>query len=56
MFELIAILGLSTILVSCAVNLFELAFYEPKQEAETDKSHTAADTAEKGESAKEFIA
>lgn len=32
MFELIAILGLSAIVVSCAVNLFEMAFFAPKEE------------------------
>lgn len=33
MFELIAILGLSAIVVSCAVNLFEMAFFTPKEDA-----------------------
>lgn len=33
MFELIAILGLSAIVVSCAVNLFEMAFFNPEEEA-----------------------
>lgn len=32
MFELIAILGLSAIVVSCAVNLFEMAFFNPTEE------------------------
>lgn len=32
MFELIAILGLSAIVVSCAVNLFEMAFFTPEEE------------------------
>ncbi len=32
MFELIAILGLSAIVVSCAVNLFEMAFFNPTKE------------------------
>lgn len=32
MFELIAILGLSAIVVCCAVNLFETAFFTPEEE------------------------
>lgn len=32
MFELIAILGLSAIVVSCAVNLFETAFFTSEEE------------------------
>lgn len=56
MFELIAIIGLSAVIISCAVNLFELAVYEPEQETEISQSHNASDTADKSESAKEFIA
>ncbi len=32
MFELIAILGLSAIVVCCAVNLFEMALFTPEEE------------------------
>ncbi len=56
MFELIAIIGLSAVIISCAVNLFELAIYEPEQETEISQSHNASDTADKSASAKEFIA
>lgn len=50
MFELIAILGLIAIVVSCAVNLFEMAFFTPKEEAPKVLN------AQKDPAAKEYIA
>ncbi|MCC8192536.1 MAG: hypothetical protein LIO41_05825 [Ruminococcus sp.] len=45
MFELIAILGLSAIVVSCTVNLMEMAFYSPDDVSDT--------SAEQGEASPE---
>lgn len=51
MFELIAILGLAGIVVSCAVNLVEMAMFDP--DGESEMTYTAEEPAV---SAKKYIA
>lgn len=56
MFELIAILGLSAIIICCAVNLFELAFYEPDNGELKKEPEKVINKAENNKDLKEFIA